>query len=184
MLNSLSTIGSKLSELNLHVPTPFSGHLNARLITSKLFTAMPMHKISISKAAHYCRKCHSIQLLSDSSVKGRPATPPFYFMNLSDHLHSQHAWHREPGPQLAPCKISLHCHCWQSWASICSSREFSGRFHNAGRSEETRSVAIQVLRGEGAGRTPWQKKRLSFAAAVPTDTNTLSLCNILALAPV
>lgn len=40
MLNSLSTIGSQLCELYLDVPIPFPGHLNARFIAGKLFTAM------------------------------------------------------------------------------------------------------------------------------------------------
>lgn len=62
------------------------------------------------------------------------------------------------GPQLTPCKISLHCQSWQSWASICSSREFFRHFCNADRSEETRSVALKTLCGEGAGRTIIQKK--------------------------
>lgn len=158
MLNSLSTIGSELCELSLHVPIPFPGHLNTRFITSKLFTATSMYKSSISKASHHCHKCHSIQLLSDSSMKGWPATPPFLFMNLSDYLHSQHVQRRELGPLLAPCKISSHCQCWRSWASICGSREFSRHFRNADRSEETSSVAIKMLCGEGAGRTSWQKK--------------------------
>lgn len=44
MLNSLSTIGSELCELNLHVATLSPGHLNARFIASTLFTAVPVYK--------------------------------------------------------------------------------------------------------------------------------------------
>ena len=62
------------------------------------------------------------------------------------------------GRQLAPCKISLRCQCWRSWASTCSHREFSRHFDNAGRPKETRSVAIKTPCGEAAERTPWQKK--------------------------
>lgn len=125
MLNSLSTIGSELCELNLHVPIPFPGHLNARFITSKLFTAMSMYKSSISKASHHCRKCHSTQLLSDSSMKGQPTTPPFLFMDLSDYLWSQHVQQRELGHSLPHVR------------SLCIS--------NAGRAEPVSTAAESFL---------------------------------------
>lgn len=64
----------------------------------------------------------------------------------------------QTGPQLTPCKISLDCQSWQTWASICSSREFSRHFCNADRWKETRSVALKTLCGEGAGRTIRQKE--------------------------
>lgn len=157
MLNSLSTIGSELCELNLHVPIPFPGHLNSRFITSKLFTAVSVYKSSISKASHRCFKCHSIQLLSDSSMKGRPAAPLSFLWTCQTTYVCGVSNGESEGHSL-PHVRSLHCQCWRSWASICSGREFSRHFHNADRSEETRSVAIKIPRGEGAGRTPWQKK--------------------------